>query len=580
MKFSTISSILKFTNCLIHISVYNITWNSPETGQMTVVYLKSRLVIDFVQNFLLQVHWTSEIAVTTSELNFTEAFGRWKEGMVWQVVWKEQQMLVNNLVLVTENVSEIERMFVNLKSGCSVLNGFWNPRADYFIYHITSSENACGLLNSKALLKSIWEKFRILNIHFMCVFYSKFSWKIQSEFTSTEYLQKELKDLKGYPLRVSMFERRPTAMKTASGEFSGVDGLVLRALAEYMNFIPIIQEPKDGTEYGYLEKTNQTFTGSLGDILYNKADFSANTRFIKDYATPDIEFTSPVMFDNLCIIVPKAELLPHWLAPFRAFTFQVFYVIFLTYLTCSIIYYTLKHSLATPISVSECLFELFPVFLSLSVVRMPRSVSEKSLLISCLAFGMIISALFQSRLVTVISKEDFAPDINTLEELAESGLSVGTRSLNLLDESPLLKNKLLLLSTEDSVIGNIAFRRNIAGMTRLSSAQIHVLEYLNNDGSPQLHIVKECLRFYALAYVVEKGSPLLKRMNQILWRLIESGLIKRWTEESVFFRGGANVSTLRVFSLEDLQLAFLLLAGGLGIAVFIFVLYEKRNLQN
>lgn len=43
------------------------------------------------------------------------------------------------------------------------------------------------------------------------------------------------------------------------------------------------------------------------------------------------------------------------------------------------------------------------------------------------------------------------------------------------------------------------------------------------DGSPKLHLVKECPREYHLAYIVKKGWPLLPRFSKIINRFFEAG---------------------------------------------------------
>lgn len=48
--------------------------------------------------------------------------------------------------------------------------------------------------------------------------------------------------------------------------------------------------------------------------------------------------------------------------------------------------------------------------------------------------------------------------------------------------------------------------------------------FLNSDGSPKLHIVKECPRHYFITYIVRRNWPLLPRFNKVLYRLAEGGL--------------------------------------------------------
>lgn len=57
-----------------------------------------------------------------------------------------------------------------------------------------------------------------------------------------------------------------------------------------------------------LQLPNGTYTGSLGDLLSRRVDIIMNAFFIKDYGTPEFEFTAAVYFDRLCFIVRASAL--------------------------------------------------------------------------------------------------------------------------------------------------------------------------------------------------------------------------------------------------------------------------------
>ncbi|KAJ9583702.1 hypothetical protein L9F63_021955 [Diploptera punctata] len=388
--------------------------------------------------------------------------------------------------------------------------------------------------------------------------------------------------MNGYNVRISIFERIPTVLfGETSGHYMGIDGFVLNNLIRYMNFTPVINIPEDGMKYGFMYEHNGTFTGSLGDILYDRADISMNSRFIKDYGTSDIEFTTSIMSDNLCVVVPKSKQLPKWLTLFRIFDFKVLCAIVIVYF----LYGTLHHFLKLVNSIIAnnkghstyfvTLLEILPAFLSLSLSQMPSPMSEKVLVVIALIFGMIMASLFQGRLLTVITKADYFADINTLEELSDSGLLIATRSQNLIgttletDESDLDDQlKIVYVKAQENMLKYVAKHQDIAALSRMSSAKLNVFSIRNSDGSPLLHIVEECPRLYFLAYIVRKGSPYLPAINKIVLRLIESGFMQQWTESTYYImtlqynsNSEQNIPD-RAISFQDLQVAFMLLALG------------------
>lgn len=91
-------------------------------------------------------------------------------------------------------------------------------------------------------------------------------------------LIRKLRTLNGFPLRVSIFERYPTALLKRdlpalflhsyfskgmryAGGFNGFDGLILGNMAQQLNFRANIIKPI-GNDYGY-KLDNGTFIGSI-----------------------------------------------------------------------------------------------------------------------------------------------------------------------------------------------------------------------------------------------------------------------------------------------------------------------------
>lgn len=74
----------------------------------------------------------------------------------------------------------------------------------------------------------------------------------------------------------------------------------------------------DGAKFGF-RSANGTLTGSLGTLQSRKSDVAFVGFFIKDYETRDIEFSSPIYSDELCIIVRKAGRIPSFILPLIIF---------------------------------------------------------------------------------------------------------------------------------------------------------------------------------------------------------------------------------------------------------------------
>lgn len=74
----------------------------------------------------------------------------------------------------------------------------------------------------------------------------------------------------------------------------------------------------DGAKFGF-RQPNGSLTGALRTIQARESDIAFVGYFIKDYETRDVEFSSAVYSDELCIVVKKAGRIPQFLLPLIIF---------------------------------------------------------------------------------------------------------------------------------------------------------------------------------------------------------------------------------------------------------------------
>ena len=602
------------------------SWYFSEARFIAVIPLDSKRASDLTEELLPfiydNIHMLTMVSRITVPKDFSVSSGR---------LWKNLSILHQAFIFIVETEDALVQSLRFIQHS-NIFPHLRNPRGHFLIIFLGRPGKGQKELKTRddenkydLLFQKLWKELGILNIIMMlfresdnppspsghttllAIFnpfinsnQSRGKLVVHNENYVTNVVRSytdKLNNLRGYPVRITLFSRTPTSFPLHLGDkvidYIGVDGFLMRNLAKQMNFTAIAMAPQDNNEYGFMFPNNGTFTGSIGDILYDRADISLNSRFVKPYGTNDIEFTLPVGVDNLCIIVPKAKRLPQWLAFSRVFNLHVQFALVFVYVGCSIISCTLQmihyhfKRVHKDISLFNTFIEMLPPFLSLPLIRMPSSSHQKVFVMTCFIFGIIMASIFQGKLVTVLSKPDYYPDINTLEELDASGLIIGTASRNLIgdtfstEESPHIKHlrdKITYYNLSDSVMDYVAKHHNISALNRLSNAINREHVFLSSDGTFQLHIVEECPRTYSLAYIIPKGSPFLLRINNIIAQFVESGIIDKWNKDTIFnitelqaYEYGSNDSH-KVFSLEDLQISFLILVCGLfGSAITLFV---------
>lgn len=499
-----------------------------------------------------------------------------------------------------------------------------NPRGSYIIILLTPviTDIEQQLLD---ILKTLWEKYGILNVkiklpcsdlyeyiyRFKPFVYQNTTWGTLHKFLIQEAIndsinfRNNLRFMEGYPVRVSMFPRLPSAVaKTKlpkairenrsykilkrSGGFGGIDGTVLAYTSFYLNFTTVINNPPWGMEYGYI-LSNGTLVGSLGDVVYKNVIASFNGRFISKYDSDQIEFTYPLSNDLLCLLVPKSEKIPQWLKISHCFTFEAWFGILGMYVAISIYW-----SLVRQIDVSstwihrdtvDSFLEVFSLFISVPFRKVFNDY-ERIFFAICMIFNIIFIGTFQGSLYNSYTKVSYFPDINSLEELDKSGLLIRTSSKSLIDafgndsKSVMrrLKDKILIFNGSSSLY-LVAKQKDSAAFERKNDAKLRITtDYTRKtDGMALLHVVPECPWTYYVSYIVPKGSPYLPLINILINSYSEAGLISKWSSDTVDAlilekRVRPTTDILKPFTLTDMQAAFLLISIGLTLSLIAFII--------
>ncbi|XP_046602648.1 uncharacterized protein LOC124296629 [Neodiprion lecontei] len=423
-----------------------------------------------------------------------------------------------------------------------------------------------------------------------------------SEFVNTA------KNMNMYPLKVTIFQRTPTVLLTPeldrTGEIhgrsdldraTGLDIMVLKTLSLWMNFSVDVYPPSNGAEYGY-QIGNGTWVGMIGDVAYGRIDFAANGAFLKDYGANNlIEFTSPTNCESMCIVVPRSKMIPQWLQIFQCFSPLVWILLFCNVLVCGMIRYclhsTLQDEKRRPSGLMEILIITAMIFAN-SPEKMPVSNSERIFVGVCLLFSIIIVGTFQGSLYQEFTNPRYYRNLNTLAELDQSGLLIGTTSPNLGDifgeddNSPTLthlRQKIKIFAkSKVRTIDKAASGRNIAAIERRNDLMLSTkTKFLDEHGEPILHVVNECPRTYHLAYMVQRDAFFLKRMNVLLRRMFDSGLTTYWYNSTVdslimkhHYAMAKRIETrskLLAFKFENLQISFITLGCGLLLSTIVFI---------
>ncbi|GFG31690.1 hypothetical protein Cfor_04838 [Coptotermes formosanus] len=462
----------------------------------------------------------------------------------------------------------------------------------------------------KLLFHTFWEKYSILNVVTVVkylniydratdiIVYNPFDANKEGDliYVTPDHLTQLPKsylertwNLAGFVVRVTMFHSFPTAVLKCEESrykcsYEGRDWEVIKNLATYMNFTPVISHPRHGEGFGYVNGSE--CAGSVGDLVCKLADISGNERYIKSYDTDKIEFTMPAFYTmQIVVVVPKAHRLPPWRAIFECLTLEFRMYLLAVLLVTTVLWYVLR-KLRGKVSCLANAADTIAVFLtmSLSFLTKVSSSSQRLLLSFCLFFSLILMCFFQSTLLDTVSHPRFQPDINTLQKFDESGLPIVTLDPGLLDTfgwSRTMKNLHMKLQYQNlssqTLLYQMAKYRNVSMLTNKAEALWLLSKYPN-----RFHIIREYPREYFVSYMIPRGSPYATRIHNLLGKMTEAGLVRKWERDTSYRlelealrEGRANIEdnkNVKVLRLAEFQLSFFMWGIGLTAGAVVFVL--------
>lgn len=309
---------------------------------------------------------------------------------------------------------------------------FYSPLSQFIIV-IMSNADENWHETIRTVLINLWHHYAIKNVLIYTCFLKNnlFYWNSPFEYTDTgfghifinttiarnhiiDYPQD--KNYKGYTLKISVFDRYPTATITqlkyngaqainlTQLDISGVDADVFENLLYDLNLTADILniEQADKTGYGFKDDETEIFVGSAGDILYHRAEININARFMKFYDSYELAFTYPAFTDMICVVVPKSLIIPEWQMLFHCFRGLVWASFVLLSIFCGCFWYCIQRCYRKYLgrskygeNIEQLQLNMCLLMTSYPIPNTGRTGAEKMFIAGCLMFNVIIVGTFQ-----------------------------------------------------------------------------------------------------------------------------------------------------------------------------------------
>lgn len=395
-------------------------------------------------------------------------------------------------------------------------------------------------------------------------------------------LYANFENLNGYPMRVVVFPS--LMMEVTFGEdakspkFSGLDASAMLLLERAM-----------GAQFRINVFRIAGFTnGDYGDPFHHTLQYIENGEsemiitsfFVQEYRRYKeyrrYEFTASIYEDKLCLIAPTAGFVPKSYMPIMSFAPDLWVALAIYNVLMSVLWFLIKYYSVSLRRREAVLLPLArttgPSFTILSQrSNLPPGIhpyvsscfnlvetscyplkenggtgsttAQRAFLIGTLFFGLIVTGLYQGCLISSLSDPFHYPELNTLEDVASSNLTIITKYYNLKENTFLgnttldskLRSKMKVFVSKEPTYDAVAFGRRMIAISRYASVKLSDMSrYYDVDGNELLHIVEECPTTYLLSYVMRIHSPYQERINGLLLRMQEAGLICLWYERMAY----------------------------------------------
>ncbi|XP_029680584.1 uncharacterized protein LOC115246109 isoform X2 [Formica exsecta] len=422
-------------------------------------------------------------------------------------------------------------------------------------------------------------------------------------------------NMNGYELKMGLFSPAQEASEQAkvvlskydnnTDVFQGLDEIILDTIAQRMNFTTRSIYPTDNKSFGR-QLSNGTYVGAIGDVMYGRTDICFESFFVKKYsnnAEEDINFSVYIDFDKICVIVPKAMKIPKGLRLYYFFPRSVWICSILVQVFVYITWYFLQTFIPTKMKKVSLWTTIYRLILLNAGCpqKLPNTNAERILLSGILLANITMTGLFSGILYNSFAHDMYYPDIENLRDLDASGLVISLASIALTDlfdddnNSTIMRNlRGKLRYGENAVaIDDAAYYRNGSGFIKENNFPGLNAKYIDVDGGPLLHLVKECPGAFFLSYLLPKHSILQQGINAWIGRLNQGGLTLLWSKQDIesytsqqkaltkrkkLTENEKEMSDFVPFSLSDVQSSFYMLLIGLLVSAIVF-LHEKGWLK-
>ncbi|XP_076661207.1 ionotropic receptor 68a isoform X2 [Halictus rubicundus] len=442
-------------------------------------------------------------------------------------------------------------------------------------------------------------------------YHNKFQYGVNHFTKTTLNLQKK-------HLRVAIFEHIPSVTEKSRAYYNkrpnnntqalGIEFELIQTISKAMNFKPKYYMPHNiALERWGTTEVNET-TGLINEAIQGKAAFYLGDLHYTLHHLNYFDLSIPYNTECLTFLTPESLTENSWkllILPFKLYTWIAllftlvlggiaFHVLSLSYKKYISLY---KTQMRVQITTTEKEGKV-------SLPNLPNSWALRIFIGWWWIYSILVAVAYRGSMTATLANPFARVTIDSLAQLAKSSIEVGGWNkedkkfflISTDSNSQEVGKKFQLIVNEEEAIERVAngsfcyYENSYFLRNARVKKQIYEKEQLKEGISKtmtskhNLHIMEECAVNMPIALGMEKNSPLKPRVNTLIRRIIETGLVEKWLSDVMEWSKITEIrqeteSEKAVVNLHKLQGAFIAITVGYFLAFMVLIgeiLYWKH----
>ncbi|XP_045477869.1 uncharacterized protein LOC123683014 [Harmonia axyridis] len=360
--------------------------------------------------------------------------------------------------------------------------------------------------------------------------------------------------------------------ESPGGPFKGVDIDIVEFIAARMKFKPEYAPTPNFVG----NKKNITYDGILGLLARKSAGMVMGGIFATKDSYLDFAISYPIHRTTYSWFVPGPIFIPFWRRMLLIFQPTVSLAIISFYILMTIVQFVFNRlNSKGGYAFYDEFFKLYSSSVSAPIrVAQTEEYSKKIFYICWFLFWLILNASFSSKLLENLIQTKYYFPIDSLETLNEIKLEVCI----LKDLEFSLKGyggRVMTCEDCADCLNRTAHQKDLVTVRNTDLVDFYKSKYyVNSLGDPLIFALKE--KYFAIYNVMifRKNHPIFRRFNEILRRMISSGIIARMRQKyKTFLSKSPKVEKKwRILQMNRLKFIFQFWLYGLIFSSLVFVL--------